>query len=304
MLQAGAAELQGSRGYAAVVYGSYDWSDLAYFLAVHREGSLAAAARSLRVDATTVGRRITALEAQLRTPLFIRGTRGWVATPAGLRIVPAALRAEEAALDVGRLASGDAERPQGRVRLTTLEVMASHMIVPVLPRFYANYPDIRLDLWCSPLELDVARGEVDLALRIGRPTDPGLVARRVSTAVSRPYAARAWLDRHGLSEHLATLDGCDGLFMLSPHRWADDLGTVRPVLRTTEVSVLLEACASGLGVALLPDVLAAQRAELVPLNHLRPPTEDPVWLVVHPDMAQVARVRAVADFLAGILPDV
>ena len=75
----------------------YDWADLRYFLAVHREGTLAGAGRELRGDPTTVGRRVGALEDQLGAPLFMRGSRGWVTTPAGLRIVPAAERAEAAA---------------------------------------------------------------------------------------------------------------------------------------------------------------------------------------------------------------
>ncbi|MEM1415976.1 MAG: LysR family transcriptional regulator [Myxococcota bacterium] len=282
----------------------YDWADLRYFLAVHREGTLAAAGRELRVDPTTVGRRIGTLEEQLGAPLFMRSSRGWVTTPAGLRIVPAAQRAEEAALDVRRLAAGASERPAGRVRLATLEVLASQLIAPTLPRLRAAYPELRVDLWCSPVQLDLAKGEADLALRVGRPTEPSLIVRRVSNVVSRPYAARAWLDEKGLTEELDTLEGREVLLLLRPHRWADDLGRVRPVMRSTELSVILEACAAGLGVALLPDALATRRPELVALDRLGDPIVDPVWLAMHRDLAQVARVRAVADFLVEILTEV
>ena len=282
----------------------YDWSDLRYFLAVHREGTLAAAGRELRVDPTTVGRRISALEGQLRTRLFIRGSRGWVTTPAGLRIVPAAQLAEEAALDVHRLASGASDQPSGRVRLTTIEILASQLIAPALPQLHEAYPDIRIDLWCSPMPLDLAKGEAELALRVGRPTDPNLLARRLSTVKSRPYAAQTWLDANGLEPELTSLRDREVLFLLGPRKWNHDLGRVQPVLRSTEISVLLEACTAGLGVALLPDELAARRPELVPLNGLGEPIADPVWLAVHRDLAEVARVRAVTDFLVELLTHV
>lgn len=278
-----------------------EWSDLRFFLAVHRHGSLAGAGRALRVAPTTVGRRVAALEDRLRAKLFVRSSSGWVLTPAGQRIVPAAERAEEAALDVERLAGGAQQRPEGRVRVATLEVLASQLIAPALPRLLARHPGLRVDLWCGPGVRDIARGEAEVAVRIGRPTDPSLLTRRLTTFRSRPYAARSWLERRGLDAALDRLDGCEVLLFLAPNRWlGDERGRVRPVLRTTEPSVTLAACKAGLGVALLPDLLAAPHAELVALDGLELAQEDPIWLVLHQDLARVARVRAVADFLGEV----
>ncbi|MEN0060914.1 MAG: LysR family transcriptional regulator [Myxococcota bacterium] len=275
----------------------YDWSDLRYFLAVHREGTLVAAGRSLRVDPTTVGRRIAALEEGLRTKLFVRGSRGWVATPAGRRMVPAAERAEGAATDVIRLAGGESDRPVGRVRISTIETVASQMIAPRLPDLRAQYPELRVDLWCTPHNVDISRGEADLALRIGRPTDPTLIARRLLTVQSRLYAARSWLEGRGLNEELTDLEGKEALLLLARHPWVEEAPRIMPVMRSTELSAIVQACVAGLGMALLPDILAEPYPELVPLNAAAPVYDDPVWLVTHPDLVQVPRVRAVTDWL-------
>ena len=279
--------------------GGFEWEDLRFFLMIQREGSLASAARRLRVDPTTVGRRIRALESSLGVRLFVRRRGGWVLTPAGVRVMPAAEQAEAAAASVARVARG-AQEPQGRVRLTTMEVLATHLIAPSLPAFQARYPQVRLDLLCTDGVLDLRRGEADLALRLSQPTEPDLLARRLSRATQRPYVARAWLAERGLDpETLTSLDGCEVLTLLSEQerRWSEGLGRVNVVLRTTSPSTLHQATVAGVGVGLLVDAIAASDPRLVPLPGLGVCVERPIWLVLHRDLVSVARVRAVADFL-------
>ncbi|MEM9694825.1 MAG: LysR family transcriptional regulator [Myxococcota bacterium] len=276
----------------------YDWSDLRYFLAIYREGTLAGAGRVLRVDPTTVGRRIAALEDRLRSKLFVRGTKGWVATPAGRRIVPAAERVEDAALDVRRLAGGANEQPSGRVRIATIEMFASRVIAPALPALERAYPDIRIDLVCSPENVDLGQGKVDIAVRVGRPAGGNLVARRLQVAAARPYASRRYLEAKGLdAQSMTSLAGCDVLVLFLRHPWLDDAPDVRVALRSNEFSTVFEACRAGLGVSLLPDLVCRPYPDLVPLDGLGMDFENPIWLVMHRDLAHVARVRAVADFL-------
>jgi DNA-binding transcriptional LysR family regulator len=283
-----------------------DWDDLKHFLAVHREGSLVGAGRRLKVDPTTVGRRVGHLEDQLGVALFLRARDGWRLTAAGRRMLPAAERAEEATHEVQAAVSDARQRIEGRVRLTTVEVLASRLVVPVLPALRRAHPGIRLDVWATPRLQDLLRGEADLALRVGRPVEEELLARRVATATQRPYAGRRWLERHGIDDPAAVtdLDGKEVLFLLVPETWADGLGRVTPVLRTTAGSTLLAAAVRGLGVAMLPEVLAAREPELVPLPGLGVERELDLWLVLHPETARLARIRAVADFLVDRLTSV
>ena len=280
----------------------YSWDDLRYFLAVHREGSLTRAGARLKVDPTTVGRRLDTLEEQLGQPLFIRGRSGWALSPAGERILAAAERVEEGVVDVRRLAAGGEDSPEGRVRITTVDVLDTRVIAPLLPKFRRLYPRLRLDVISTPVVLDLLRGEADLALRATRPVEGSLVARRVASATERPYATRSLLAAHGLDADAARIDGVPALVGYTDEGWAAAVGAVL-ALRTTSPNMLLSAAIAGAGVAYLPDVIASQQPELVALDGLGLVRDRPLWLCMHRDLARVARVRVLADFLAEELAE-
>lgn len=277
----------------------YDWHDLRFFLAVHREGSLTKAGQRLKVDPTTVGRRIGALEAELG-PLFVRRRTGWSLTPTGSRILPAAERVEEAALDVHRVSDEAQLEPEGRVRLTTLDVLATQIVAPRLPALYGRHPRLRVDVICTPVQLDLVRGEADLALRAVRPVEDSLVARRVALATERLYASRSFLASAGVAADVEALTGLPMLVTYTDEAFAIDAGA-RLAMRTSSANVLIAATLSGAGIAMLPDVIAAGHPELVALTAVERIRERPLWLTMHRDLARVARVRAVADFLTETL---
>jgi len=278
----------------------FDWDDLRYFLALHRHGTLAAAAREVRADPTTVSRRVSALEKGLGSKLFVRGPEGWKLTPSGARMLPAAERAEDGAHAVVRGVQQLQDQPEGRVRLTTIGSLAQWWFQEVFGALRAAWPGIRVDLINTMRILDLARGEADIALRVGRPEESGLLARRLTTTVERPYAHRDWLARTGLDPARPRLRGHDVLLFIGD-RWTDE--EVVPVLRTTSLGLLLRACLAGHGPAVLPDVLAAHRPELVPLHGLGVERRRSVWMVMHPDVARIERVRCVADLTVEHLAD-
>lgn len=276
----------------------YDWDDLRYFLALHREGSLVDASNRVRADPTTVSRRIGALEKALGSKLFVRGRDGWTLTPTGVRMLPSAEQAEAGAMAVQRGVEQLQEAPEGRVRITTLESIATWFLGEVFDELREAWPGLRVDLICTPKVLDLARGEADIALRVGRPEEQGLLARRVTTVIERPYAHQDWLVRTGVDPRAPVLEGREVLVFVGD-RWSSE--QVVPVLRTTSVNVLYRACLRGHGVAVLPDVLARRHPELVPLEG--PERRRDVWMVMHPDVAQIERVRVVADLIVARLAD-
>ncbi len=270
----------------------YDWDDLRYFLALRRESSLVEAARVVRADPTTVSRRISALEKALGTKLFVRSKEGWTLTPTGERMLPAAEEAERGALLVQRGIDQLRGAPEGRVRVTTLESIATWWLVEGFDELRRDYPGIRIDLHCTPRILDLARGEADIALRVGRPEQQGLVARRLTSVVERPYAHRSWIERHGIDPEKPDLDGREVLVFLGD-RWNGPDAV--PVLRSSSLSVLYRACRNGHGVAVLPDIMAGRHPDMVPLAG--PERRTDVWMVMHPDVARIERVRVVADLI-------
>ena len=284
----------------------FDWGDLRFLLAVHREGSLVAAGRRLRVDPTTVGRRIAALERSLKTHLIARSGGKTVLTASGHRIVASAERAEAAALEVERLSADEAE-PTGRVRLTTLQDIADGLVLPLIPPLKRRWPQIRVDLWCTMRVLDLTAGEADLAIRVGRPTEPDLLARRLCTLVERPYASVGWLASNGLSadeaDQIRDLEGRDVLLLMIEDRWTDGLGQARPAFRSSAMSALIGAARADMGIVMAPESLAGVFPELVALTGLPVKRERSLWLTLPHELAEVPRVRVVADWLAEKLVD-
>jgi len=276
----------------------YDWDDLRYFLALHRGGSLVDASRAVRADPTTVSRRISALEKALGTKLFVRGSEGWTLTPTGERMLTAAEEAERGALSVQRGIDQLREEPEGRVRITTLESIATWWLVEAFDELRQGWPQIRVDLLCTPRILDLARGEADIALRVGRPEQQGLVARRLTTIMERPYAHRSWLERHGIDPEAPDLAGREVLVFVGD-RWNKPEAV--PVLRSSSLNVLYRACRLGHGVAVLPDVIAERHPDMVAVAG--PERRTDVWMVMHPDVARIERVRVVADLIGRRLAE-
>lgn len=278
----------------------YSWDDLRFFLEVERHGSLTKAGAELRVDPTTVGRRLEALEAQLGQPLFIRARPQWRLTPAGRRVLPAALQMETSSFEIGRLSAEDELAPTGRVRLSTFDVIGTRVIAPALPELHRRYPGLRLDVLCTPKILDLLRGEADLALRQGRPKEESLLARKVASASESLYASRTFLEVRGLGAKLDDLTGLPALVHYTDEAWTEVTGA-KLALRTSSTNVLVAAVVAGVGIGFVPDVVARAELALVRLQTSVPPRERPLWLSVQRDLAKVPRVRVVADFLAQLM---
>lgn len=288
------------------------WDDLRFFLAVARHGSHASAGRALGVAATTVGRRLAELEAALGARLFLRTPTGLQPSDAGVRLRARAERVESEVLACEReLAGGDA-RVHGRVRLTAGDGIATRVLVPALRPLLEAHPGLEVEVRADNRSLDLSRREADVALRLSRPREGALVARRLSDVAYGVYAGGDYLARHPagrrgagrreLAAH-AWLDYDPGQEASPPSRWLRKaVPGARVALRASTTLALLAACASGQGLAVLPEAVAAGDPRLVPLpTRVVLPTA-PLWALTHEDLRRSARVAAVLDWLAGLFP--
>ena len=275
-----------------------DWNDLRYFLAVHRERSLAGASRVLGVDQTTVGRRIAAMEEALGVRLFVRQPRTMSLAPAGEAILAAAKRVEEQMTTLARAAEGEDARPGGTVRITANECFANRLIVPTLGALHSAHPGLHVELLCDSRKLDIGKGEADVAVRVGHAEQDALVARRVGTCAFGLYASTDYLRRRGWPRGLHDLEGHDlvgyatNLGFLGAAQWLEKVG--RPGQKVFRGNTMLSVTAgagAGLGTAVLPCFLGETEPGLVRVAPDDRVTTMDVWLVVHPDLVRVARVR-------------
>jgi len=280
--------------------GRLDWGHLRFFLELARTGSLSGAARRLAVDRNTVARRVAALEEELGLPLFERGPQGWSPTAAGEELSRLAGRVEDDVLALARHADARDRNLSGVVRLTTAAHLSANLLVPAVPRLRQRHPGLVLEIAADQRAFDLTRREADLAVRMGRPRDTGLVTRKLSEVAYRLYASPAYLAaRKGPVDFAADrFVGFDeSLAGVPQERWLERLGPERQVvLRSNTTFSLANAARLGVGVACLPCYLAEGDPGLRRLEGPVPPDHE-LWLLVHGDLRRTPRVRAVIEWL-------
>ena len=277
---------------------AFDWNDIPVLLALERHGTLAAAARALAVNPTTVSRRLQAAERALQVRLFLRDSGGYRPTPAGAVLLQRAAALQGDVQGMLLAAREEAQSVAGSVCLTSVEFLIAHWLVPQLPVLLERHPQLDLQLLGDNRDLSFTRHEADLALRLARPQqDAALVMRKVGELGYAVYGAERFAaTRADDWRGLPWLGYADSLAQLPEARWLqrlDPQGGVR--LRVTAVTSLQRACQAGLGLALLP-CLVGEAAGLHRLSGVELTRE--LWLLCHRDLRQTLRFRAVADWLA------
>lgn len=246
-------------------------SELEAFLAIVDHGSFAKAAEALALPRATVSRRLKRLEQRLGVRLFRRTTRKVALTQSGRHLDPHArsiVAAIRAAADAVQQVEGP---PRGLVRVST-PPGAPGRLEELMVGFAMAHPLIRLEVERSTRQVDLVAGGFDVALRATSQLDPGLIARRIASTHLRAWASRDYLAEHG---HPASVDDLAGHACFVGYTRGErpatgwpllDGGTVpiRPRLASNDLLFLASAAERGLGIALLPDLLASGRP-LVPV---------------------------------------
>lgn len=283
-----------------------DWDDLRVFLDVARVGSLTKAARALKVDHSTVSRRLARLEYAIGATLFERGRGGVTLTEMGVAVMR---RADELAAGIRNLrADVSGSNTAGVVRLATMEGIASLWLTPRLDMLQSRAPDLRLELVTSPQQVRVNRREADLFLSFFRPTGRNLTSARLGCFTTGLWASSAYLKRHGtpktandLARH-AFVGYIEELILVDAVRWLEEL-VPDPQLVFTSNSMIsqLGAARGGLGIVCLPSFSGAAQFGLVEVLSKKLQGQRELWLSVHTDLAASPRIRAVTDTLQSLI---
>jgi DNA-binding transcriptional LysR family regulator len=285
------------------------WDDLRLVLAIGRQGGLAGAARALRVDHSTVHRRIGQLERRLGARLFERHRTGYTPTPAGEEAIATARRVEEDVLRLESRLAGEDMRPSGVVRVSTSDTILLALLTPIFAVLRHAHPEIVLDVGTTSQSVNLTRREADIAVRVINNPPEHLVGRRVGEILMCVYGSRSVLANESGADDpdAASYDwiGFDeGLEHIPPARWmAANVPVERIVYRSDTSLGMADAVRAGMGVAPLPHVVGDADNSLRRLEP-SPMPEDvrTLWLLTHPDLARVARIRTVMEFLARELP--
>jgi DNA-binding transcriptional LysR family regulator len=282
-----------------------DWHLFRAFLAVVHEGSLSSAARLLGTTQPTMGRQVAALEASLGIKLFTRSLDGLSPTEAGLRLIPSA-EAMAAAVEVAqRSASGEVDEERGTVRITASEVIGSEVLPSILADFHAVHPRIAVELALSNRNEDLLRGDADIAVRMVRPTQGALVAKRIGRIDTGLYAHRRYLKAHTMPRRLQDLRqhaligyDRDQAYARMTEKVGVPFARDMFAFRSDSDLAQLAAVRAGFGIGASQLGIARRDKNLIPVLHSELVFPMEVWLAMHRDLRSSRRIRLLFDHLA------
>ena len=279
------------------------WDHYRTLLAVLAEGSLSGAARSLDLSQPTVGRHVEALEAELGAPLFTRSAGGLAPTEAALALRPHAEAMAAAAEALIRTASGERDAVRGVVRLTASDVVGVEVLPPILTGFHEAHPEVAIELALSNRVEDLLRRDADIAVRMVRPTQGALLAKRVGAVRLGLFAHRRYLEAHGAP---ARLDD-PSVAAIGFDRDPDAVRALRDrqlnfqresfALRTDNDLAQLAAVRAGFGIGAAQLPIARRDADLVRVLEDQFRYEMEVWVAMHEDLKTSRRMRLMFDWL-------
>jgi len=279
------------------------WDDFKIILALARGGSVAAAARELQVDNSTITRRLSALEESLGAQLLIRNGREFIWTATGLASVEAAKSMEAAISETLRAVSAGKGEVSGTVRVATAPSLVPLLVKHVLPELRAAHPELNVELGGSYHRVDLARGEADLALRFAQPQEPDFIARHATDVGWFVFAAQSYVDLYGrpadhnaLRLHRLVLY-VPQMHAVSPLSWLEQFhANNQDTARVDSLTVAASMVSAGEGIAVLPTFIGDRIPGLTRVFPERIGVNSG-WIVYHESMRNSARVRAVADGL-------
>lgn len=273
-----------------------DWEDVRVFSALARFGTLSATARALGVNHVTIARRIAKLEATLGIKLFQRRADGFRLTAQAVPELDRARRMEEAAALLGRDVGDPATA--GLIRITATASLIDAFLLPICRQLVETYPGIDLDVVADRRALSLARYETDIALRLNRPEDGEMIARKVADVAYGAYGTIAWSRRIAAGE-TAELIGFDEQNADVPEAiWvAQTFPSARLRMRLGSHFSQASACALGAGVAVLPRYIARLHAGLLEIDVGKAPPQRALWLLTRSDVKTAPQIRAATDFL-------
>lgn len=286
----------------------FDWNRARAFLVTAEEGSLSAAARALDMTQPTLGRQVAALETELGVALFERRGRGLELTPTGLELVEHVRAMGDAASRVSLAATGRADHIAGNVCITATDSMSVFVMPDIVRKLRCHAPGIRIELVASNAVSDLKRREADIAIRAFRPTQPDLIAKKISDLPFYLYATPGYLAQLGHPQSPADLNTAEYIGFNRHEQWIDALKALGIDLTQHNFPVITEnhivhwsLVKAGVGIGTMTGNVGDLEPTVVRALPELAPLMSEIWLVAHQELRTSRRVRLVFDFLADEL---
>ncbi|UTW56730.1 LysR family transcriptional regulator [Kordiimonas sp. SCSIO 12610] len=284
------------------------WDDLKYFLAMAEHGSLSATAPKLNVSQPTLSRRLTALEETVGAELFARTRNGLELTGLGEQLIDHIRHMSDDVHAIERLITGRDEALKGSVVVSAIEIIGAEWLVKCIRPFRDKFPGITVEVKVENNTADLLRREADIAMRMFRPEQNDLIAKKTVTMNYGFYASKDYIERKGKPESLTSLNDHD---IILPHdemlaytntySRKNMLNGNASAFRSNNMLALSTAVREGYGIGAYSCFLASKDENLVRLFDEHVVFSADIWLVSHADLKRSARIRAMFDYLNDML---
>jgi DNA-binding transcriptional LysR family regulator len=282
-----------------------NWDDFRYFSAIARTASVRSAAVELRVNPSTVTRRLDALERELGVLLFTRSSSGLQITAEGIEIVQRVDEVGEQLRDIESILKGKDQRLEGRIRVAVPDVLAVNYLLEDIAPFTEAYPHIDLELIPGYQNLDIAQGEVDVEIRATESPPQEMIGRPLSQVALAAYGSRQYVAQHQVMialEGAAWVDWAapgETLALYTEQRLAHFPG-VRVHIRCDQIFMQHACIRAHMGLGILPCFIGDQDDTLMRLPHMPVLAGPTLWLLTHPDLRRARRIQVFMEFLRDV----
>jgi DNA-binding transcriptional LysR family regulator len=284
-----------------------DWDNLRVFLAVARVGQFVAAAKQLRIDHATVGRRITTLEQSLNAKLFERRTTGVSLTAAGIKLLASTERIESEWLQTQADLSDTNVELVGSVRIGAPDGLSTYYLARCFQDFCEEHPHIKIQLVPMPQVLQLSKREVDIVITLEKPDSGRFVTRKLTDYSLGIYGAKTYLETHAAPQTIEELSQHHLIGYVEEYAFSSALDYVRKLYDGAEPSFecasavgQLEAVRASMGLGVVHDYIAHQTPDLVRVLPERRATRS-YWSVIHEDMRGLGRIKAVYNHMVAMI---
>lgn len=284
-----------------------DWNSLKIFLAIADNGSLSSAAKSLKINHSTVFRRLRTFEKEIGGQLFNRINNHYELTTIGQELLSYAHNIADSVNDMERAIVGKDVQPKGIVKITAPNNIAYRYLSRYLSEFHNIYPEIQIELLASNLEFNMNTRQADIAIRATSAPPEYLVGRQVRTIEWSIFASPAYKQHSNYPQstdelHAHHFIGATGALSHQPgFIWLDKNLPQQIRTRCDDLVAMSYFAEAGHGLAILPN--DQQRPELKKLFTFKPAKTSGLWLLTHPDLRNVERIKIVMKYLTTVFTE-
>jgi DNA-binding transcriptional LysR family regulator len=281
-----------------------DWDDYRFFLSIAEHGTLKSTAAALKVNLSTVLRRINMLEKKMGARLFDRSHDGFTLTPAGNIMKEHAEVMQHSVIELMRKVKDTDHQFGGVIKLATTDSLFQNWLGPLIKEFRKQYSDIFFEFLVSPQNINLARHEADIAISVGNIRPDYMIGRKLMDVhyrfygLTSLYGGKAFVTDESQLKTLPIM-GMNADFAHQPfYKWHKAHFPDSIVTDSADHFIVMHQMIKlGLGIGMLPHYLGDSDPELVTLFTLPEETNKELWILTHPDLRNVSRIRKFMEFV-------